>query len=57
MLEETVKIICKDVEIEGQFASHSLRTTTATQGLQKGIPDKFVMQHTGHRDVRSLQKC
>ena len=24
--------------------------------LQKGIPDKFVMQRTRHTDVRSLQK-
>ena len=24
MLEETVKILCKDVEIEGQFKNHSL---------------------------------
>ena len=34
--------------------------TTALQQqqleLKKGIPDKFVMQRTGHRDVRSLQK-
>jgi hypothetical protein len=24
--------------------------------LSKGIPDKFFMERTGHRDVRSLQK-
>ena len=27
-----------------------------TRGLAKGIPEKFVMERTGHRDVRSLQK-
>ena len=55
ILGETVKRLCKDAEIEGQFTNHSLRATTATRALKKGIPDKFVMQRTGHRDVRSLQ--
>ena len=30
---------------------HSLRVTTATRGLTKGVPEKFVMERTGHRDV------
>ena len=30
--------------------------TTITRLYKEGIPDKFVMQHTGHRDVRLLQK-
>ena len=54
MLGETVKRLCKDAGIEGQFTNDSLRTTTATGGLQKGIPDKFVMERTEPRDVRSL---
>ena len=53
MLGETVKRICKDAGIEGQFTNHSLRTTTATRRLSK---DKFVMERTGHEDVSSLQK-
>ena len=56
ILGETVKRLCKDHGIEGQFTNHSLRATTATRGLQKGFPDKLVMERTGHRDVRSLQK-
>ena len=36
--------------------NHSLRATTATRGLQKGFPEKFVMERTGYRDDRSLQK-
>ena len=55
ILGETGKRLCKDAGIEGQFTNHSLRATTATWGLQKGIPDKFVMERTKHRDVRSLQ--
>lgn len=56
LLGETVKRLCKNAEIEGQFTNHSLRATTATRALKKGIPDKFVMERTGHRDIRSLQK-
>ena len=54
MLGESVKRLCKDTGIEGQFTNHSLRATTS-RGLQKGIPDKFVMERTEHRDVRPLQ--
>ena len=36
--------------------NHSLRATTATRGLVKEITEKFVMERTGHRDMRSLQK-
>ena len=47
MLEETAKILCKDVGIEGHFKNHSLRATTATQALRKGIPERFVMKRNG----------
>ena len=40
----------------GQFTNNSLRATTATRGLQKGIPEKIVIERVGHRYVRSLQK-
>lgn len=52
----TVKKLCESAGIEGHYTNHSLRATTATRGLAKGIPEKFVMERTGHRDVRSLQK-
>ena len=56
ILGETVKRLCKVAGIEGQFTNDSLRASTATRALKKGIPDKFVMQCTGQTDVRSLQK-
>ena len=52
----TVKKLHETAGIEGHYTNHSLRTTTATRGLAKGILEKFVMERTGHRDVRSLQK-
>lgn len=54
---KTVKrLICKDTGILGQFTNRSLRATTAPRGLQKGFPEKFVMERTGYRDDKSLQK-
>jgi hypothetical protein len=55
-LGDTVKSLCKDAGIEGHYTNHSLRATTATRGLVKGIPDKLIMERTGHRDIRSLQR-
>ena len=40
----------------GLFSNHSLRATTATYGLEKGISDKLIKERTGHRDIRSLQR-
>ena len=51
-----LKSLCEDAGIEGRFTNHSLRATTATRGLQKGIPGKVVMEITEHRAVRSLPK-
>ena len=51
-----VKKLCRDAGTQGNFTNHSLRATMATRGLLKGIPDKLIMEKTGHRDVRSLQQ-
>ena len=48
--------MCKDADVQGQFSNHSLRATTATRGLEKGISDKLIMERMGHRDIRSLQR-
>ena len=54
-LGQVVRRVCEKAGIKGNFTNHSLQATTAMIGLSKGIPDKFVMQRTGHRDARSLQ--
>ena len=46
----------KDADLQGQFSNRSLRATTVTRGLEKGISDKLIMERTGHRDIRSLQR-
>ena len=48
--------MCKDADLQGQFSNRSLRATTATRGLEKGISDKLIMERTGHQDIRSLQR-
>ena len=51
-----VRNLCEKAGIEGHYTNHSLRVTTATRGLEKGIAEKYVMERTGHRDVRSLHR-
>ena len=55
-LGNVVSKMCKDADLQGQFSNHSLRATTATRGLEKGISDKLIMERRGHRDIRSLQR-
>ena len=55
-LADTVKDLCREAVIQGYYTNHSWRATTATCGLEKGIADKFIMERTGHGDVRSLQQ-
>ena len=50
-LGNTVKRMCEEAGTESYFTNHSLRATTATRGLEKGIPEKLIMERTGHRTV------
>ena len=54
VLGQTVRNLCKKAGVDGNFTNHSLRATTVTRGLEKGVPDKLIMARTGHRDRRSL---
>lgn len=42
--------------IQGHFTNHSLRVTTATLGLENGIPTKLLQERTGHRSSESLKR-
>ena len=53
-LGSTVKELCKKAGIEENRTDHSLRVTTATRGIEQGIPDKLLMERTGHQSVSSL---
>ena len=51
-----MKRLCDDAGITGNKTNHSLRATTATRGLEFGIPEKLLMERTGHRSVASLHQ-
>ena len=53
-LRKVVQDMCRDAGIEGYKTNHSLRATTCTIGLEKGVPEKLIMERTGHRTVKSL---
>ncbi|KXJ08398.1 hypothetical protein AC249_AIPGENE15534 [Exaiptasia diaphana] len=55
-LGNTVGRLCQKAGIEGHFTNHSLQATSATRGLEAGVPEKLIMEVTGHRDPRSLQR-
>ena len=52
----TVKRLCDVADITGNKTNHSLRATTATRGLELGIPEKLLMERTRHRSVASLHQ-
>ena len=54
-MRKVVQDMCRVAGIEGYKTDHSLRATICTTGLEKGVPEKLIMEHTGHRTVKSLQ--
>ena len=50
-LRKVVQDMCRVPGIEGYKTNHSLRATTCTIGLEKGVPEKLIMERT----VKSLQ--
>ena len=55
-MRSVVADMCKKANFEGYYTNHSLRATTCTLALAKGVPEKLVMERTGHRNVKSLQE-
>ena len=55
-LRSAVANMCKKANFEGCYTNHSLRVTTCILALAKGIPEKLVMERTGHRNVKSLHE-
>ena len=48
-LGNTVKRLGRDTGMTGNKTNHCLRVTTATQGLDVGVPEKMLLERTGHR--------
>lgn len=56
ILRKKIKRMCPEAGIKGYFTNHLLRATKATGGLKKGIPEKLIMERTGHRSLSSLHQ-
>ena len=56
VLNEMVKTMCTEANIEGRFTNHSLRATGATELFQKEVPEKIIQEVTGHRSVKALRQ-
>jgi N-acetylmuramoyl-L-alanine amidase CwlA len=46
--------LCKEAGIEGYKTNHSLRATACSLALSKGVPEKLIMDRTGHKSLTSL---
>ena len=53
-LRKVVQDMRRVAGIEGYKTNHSLRATTCTIGLEKGVPEKLIMERTAHCTVKSL---
>lgn len=55
MLQKMFKTMCAEANIKGCKTNHSLRATAATQMFQQGVPEKLIMERTGHRSLEGLR--
>lgn len=57
-LENTVKSLCAEAGLCGNFTNHSLRATSATRLYQHGVDEQLIQEVTGHRSsaVRAYKR-
>ena len=53
-LRNVVSNLCKEAGIEGYKTNPSLKATACSLALSKGVPDKLIMERTGHKNSTSL---
>ena len=54
MLDTKLRCMCSFAGIEGDFKNHSLRATSATQMFDMGVPEKVILERTGHKSLGAL---
>ena len=54
-LSNTVKRLCKEADVTGYFASHSLRATAATRLFEAQVDEQLIMQRTGHSTTSGVR--
>ena len=60
-LRNVLRDMCSRASVESVHTNHSLREAecslwhySSSLALGKGVPEKLIMDRTGHRDVKSL---
>ena len=53
-LQQIVKQMFPDANIEGNFTNHSLRATCATQLFDSRVSEALVQKQTEHKSIESL---
>ena len=51
-LNEMVKRMCCEANLEGRYTNHSLRASGATELFQSEVLEKVIQEITGHRSVK-----
>ena len=55
-LQTYVKLIAKKGGLQGNFTSHSLKASLATQLYSERVDEQLIQERTGHRSVEALRK-
>ena len=50
-----IKKMCQLTNVGGNKTNHSLRATGVTSLYEKGVPEKIIQEHTGHRSWEALR--
>ena len=53
-LQNMLKVMCQEANVEGNFTNHSLRATGATALFDAGVPESLIQKRTGHRSLDAL---
>ena len=51
-----IKVIWAHAELSGNYTNHSGKRTCVTQLYMAGVDEQEIMQRTGHRSEKSVQK-
>lgn len=54
-ISKRFKQMCKDAGLEGNFSNHSGRATGITRMYKAGLPEKLIMQRSGHLSVEGVR--
>lgn len=54
IIENIIKWMCDEAEIQGRKVNHSVRKTAITTFVYAGIPPTLVQQHSGHKNFASI---